>query len=241
MKKNHLALALITLALHGPFTRSAAADVLFQNSSDFQNRGDCNFNLTCSTAAGYHNVFAGQEFNLTNASVLTSGSFVELTLDSNFLGNVKLPTAVNWLVLAANGPNGLPGSVLAQGSDTPIALTQTAGNPATEFYPYYEQSFSLPSVELASGNYYLAIQALQSDSGVYLSQGVLQSGAAFTDDGGAQWVPGFSSITSAAVSLDGTVVNASVPEPATLELMVLGLVGVGLVRLRCKTRSATPQ
>jgi PEP-CTERM motif len=49
-----------------------------------------------------------------------------------------------------------------------------------------------------------------------------------------QWVATYELLPSVAVTIDGTLGSASVPEPATLSLFGLGIAGVGFMRRRKK-------
>jgi PEP-CTERM motif len=229
--KQQLAAVLGALCLCA--TTAAGADALYSNPvAPYPNmEGDCLFNTACAGQAGYKDVFEAQEFTLSSTSVLTSGSFYNETLDPNFLGNVKLPSAINWIILSADGSNGLPATVIARGN-TAILSSQSITLPGLQFDPLYEEGFLLPSVDLSQGTYYFALQALGSDVGVYLSQGIAPAGeGAITSDGGATWFRGLNSINSAAITLEGTTGATGVPEPGSLALFLLGLAALGSSRV----------
>lgn len=234
MKNNASSLSILGIVLVS-VAQCASADTLYQDPVDPAERGDCLFNTACYTQTGYQDVFAAQEFTLSSGSIVTAGSFDNLTLDQtlgvNFMGATKLPTAINWIILQANGTHGLPGTVVARGADDPILSSTYVMLPGFEGDPLYQETFALPSVTLPQGTYYFALQALGSDVGVYLAQGLAPTGAAFTSDGGNTWFSGFSSITSAAIALDGTPSASGVPEPGLLGLLVLGLSALGVTQV----------
>jgi hypothetical protein len=136
----------LTVALFALPLAPTAADTLFSNPTPFDGFANCVFNTACG------NVWAAQKFSLASSAVLSSASFTDITQDPNFTYTIKLPTAVNWSLWQANGPNGLPGTVVAQGSNDAIVSSQEIDD-FTHGKPYFEQTFNLPSVSLQAGNY----------------------------------------------------------------------------------------
>ena len=232
-----MTISLIVRKLHAPAVAvalfalplaPAAAETLFSNPTTFDGIGSCVFNTACG------NVWAAQEFSLADNATITAASYTVIGGYTSF--TVKLPTAVNWALLLANGPGGLPGSVVAHGSNDPIGSSQRLTDLAT-LPPYFQQTFNLPSVSLAAGNYYVAFQALNSEYDVYLSDGVLRSGSAGL--WGSEWIASYETVPSVAVNVYGTT-GSNVPEPATFGLLVVGFAGICGCAMVRRGRSTLP-
>ena len=197
---------------------AASATVLFQNLPDTGNQGgDCRYNTTCGPVAfgDTYSGYGAQKFTLTQAATATSAGFNSVVADGVFA------SGVNWLILAANGTGGLPGSTLFSGTNT--AVTNAVG-PVGINYPTTDYSFGFAPASLAAGSYYLAVQAITTNRNDFLSSGVADSGAAQSGDGGASWALGYGELSfpSVAMSLMGTFDN-NVPEPSSLALLLVGL------------------
>src|SRR5436189_76522 len=122
-------------------------------------------------------------------------------------------TSANWMILDANGPGGLPGTVIYSGSSSISQSILLPGTFRTRAYSINQEVFDLGNLALTAGSYYLAIQAVSPEFDGYLSQGAANSGAAETDDGGATWQSGYrTSIPSVAFGLYGEL-PVSVPGP----------------------------
>jgi hypothetical protein len=215
---------------------SAGANTIFSNPY-VDTPIDCSFSTTCAADAGRGDYFAAQEFTLASAAVITSADFIESDFGTS-AGNI--PTDVNWGFVLADGPGGLPGTILATGTDT---LSGVSLGTSSLGLNISQMSWTLGTVALGPGTYYLAIQAISPVFDTYLNQGVLTSGAAATADGGLTWAPGYACLagggclSSIAVDLYGT--GGTVPEPATWALMLVGFAVVGGALRRRAGRAQT--
>lgn len=197
-------------------TAPVSAAVVFDNPLDYSG-GDCVFNTTCGPQFT-GNTFAAQLFTLSSATTLTGGTF------SVYVNDATQPSAVNWLLLSATGLN-TPGSVIASGSS--LISSRTAIG--TQFgYDLTAEGYSLPSVALGAGSYFIAVQGVSSQFSVFLAGASAFNGAFETDDGGASFYAGYRGFNGIAVSLSG----GAVPEPASWALMIagFGLVGAAMRR-----------
>ena len=204
---------------------AANAGIVYSNPAPIPGSGNCAFSTTCAAAIGAGDDFAAQAFTLSSADVLTGAGFTELDLGVT-------PTDANWGIIAADGPGGSPGTILASGTNT-IERSQFQGTDG--FYTYDQERFRLGTVALAAGTYYLAIQAVSPVFDTYLSGGVNNSGAYETRDGGVTWALGYRGFGGVSTIIFDA--NSGVPEPATWALMLVGVGGVGAT-LRRKQRTA---
>jgi hypothetical protein len=83
-------------------------------------------------------------------------------------------------------------------------------------YNFYQENFTIPLVPLGPGSYFLAVQAVSSYFNNYLMQGINNTGAAETHNGGLSWRSGYGPVGGVAVSLDGLpvpgpIVGAGLP------------------------------
>ena len=221
--------ALILLAAGAALTSSGAfAGVVFSNPLMTSGVYDCSFSTTCASTFSVGDDFAAQEFTLKDSlTVITAADFTELDYGTT-------PTDVNWAIIKANGPGGLPGTIMASGTDVLSAASVGSLGGRLNLSLL---SWSTGTVALARGAYYLAIQAISPVVATYLGQGQATSGAAETHNGGATWGANYGalSVPSVAVDLYGTV--AAVPEPSTWAMFTLGAGFVGAA-LRRRARAA---
>jgi hypothetical protein len=200
---------------------TAGAAVIYNNPWTDVN-ADCAFSCVNGQLA--------QRFTINNASVISSASFTE------FHDGVNQPTppSVNWEFLNADGVGGLPGTVVASGSSSLTATLVGSGTFGGGISrDVYQESFGIaPTVSLASGEYYFALNVPVTD--VLLIYGAESGGGAMIVPGGAWQFYTHNDIPqSFAVSLNGEQVRA-IPEPSTWAMMILGFAGIGFMAYRRK-------
>jgi hypothetical protein len=211
----------ISLAVGLMAAGSAYADVVFNNPFDATaDNGNCAFSSTCASEIGKVDDFAAQLFTLDTGVTLTSGSFTEL--DGLDLGG---PGDVNWAFYTDAGV--VPGTLLFSGT-AGISGSSSAGEDVNGLY-IDTYTFDIPSVVLASGSYFFALQTISEFYTNDLAQGITDSGAAETNDGGATWAAEYEFIGGVAVGLNG---DLTTPEPATLGFVGVGFGVLGLMRRR---------
>jgi hypothetical protein len=208
------------------FAGAASANTIFDNPYVFGINADCSWSTTCAAAAGRGDDFAAQKFTIGSAAVITDASFTELDAGVT-------PTDVNWGIIMADGAGGLPGTILAAGTDSLTGTTHLG----TDFgYNVTQGFFNMGTVALGPGTYYIAMQGISSTFYTFLGYGAATSGGAETHDGGVTWGAGYEGFPSVAMALYGTGGNAGVPEPATWAMMLIGFGGLGAM-MRTRRRA----
>ncbi|MEO9213998.1 MAG: PEPxxWA-CTERM sorting domain-containing protein [Caulobacteraceae bacterium] len=234
MTKSKLFLAAASAAV--AIAGAASAGVVYNNPFDFNaDVGDCSFSTTCAAQIGAGDDFAAQKFTLLSDAVITSASFSELDFK-------VFPTVANWGFIMADGAGGLPGTILAAGSDD-ITSSPSIGSGTIHGAPanVSQNFFDVGTVALSAGTYYFAVQGVSSVFDTYLGQGVTNAGAAESHDGGVTWSPGYEGIGGVSVELFGTGGGGGgVPEPATWAMMLIGFAGVGFA-MRGRRTAATAE
>jgi hypothetical protein len=210
---------------------TAAADTIFDNPYLLGAGGNCSFNTTCAADISHGDDFAAQAFVVSGSAVATSASFTELDFGTT-------PTDVNWGIALADGPGGLPGTILSAGTDT-ITGAQSLGtdNVGGNTYDVTKLFFDVGPQAFGPGVYYFAVQAISPTHYAFLGGGAALFGAAETMDGGVTWASGYEGYDSIAVALYGTV--GGVPEPAAWGLMLVGFGAAGGVLRRRTVRAQT--
>jgi hypothetical protein len=201
---------------------AAQAAWVYDNLNTTTGAGDCSFSTTCAATVGLGrgDEFAAQLFTLSSTATINEGAFSDLVFSG--------PTAssVNYAFYADVG--GLPGgAALGSGSAT---LTTTLADASL---PSYLETFQIATITLGAGSYFFAVQAVTSNFGDYLQQGLVTSGAAETNDGGLTWSAGYENLAGGE-QLGGisVAVGNAVPEPSTWAMMLLGLAGLSLAGYR---------
>ncbi len=202
---------------------AASAHTIYDNPYVLGNNGDCSWSTTCASIAFRGDDFAAQEFTLTKAVVITGATFTELDLGTT-------PTDMNWGFIAADGLGGLPGTILAAGTDI-VGSTTVLGtdNLFGTTYNITKGSFNVGTVALGPGTYYVALQGISSDFNTFLGFGAAASGAAETFDGGLTWQQNYELASWLGGPTDSVAVGlfGAVPEPGTWALMLIGIGGLG--------------
>lgn len=199
---------------------AAHAATIYDNPTDATN-ASCAFSTVCAAQAGWVGDFAAQKFSVSTAVTIASASYTIFDLGT-------LTTAANWKILATDGAEGLPGTVLASGTSSMVSSIYLGK--VEYFYNIDKQFFNIGAVSLTPGDYYFAVQAISPVFETYLSQGI-SSGAAEYIYG--RWQPAYTRMTSIAVGLYDTPVS-SVPEPESYAMMLAGLGLMGFTASRRK-------
>jgi len=210
----------------------AHAAVLYSNPYDASaDNGYCQWSTVCGSEQLVPDTYAAQAFSLGLSDVITSASFTELDFGDN------APTAVSWDIYSDNVSTSLPGASIASGTSS-VTSTIDLGPDVSGLFDITQGTFSLPSITLGAGDYFLAIQGASTSYYDFLAQGVGSAGAAMSSDGGSTFTSTYEGVPSIAVSISGVSSVSAAPEPSIWALMILGLGAVGSL-LRFGRRSGS--
>jgi PEP-CTERM motif len=214
-----LSLALASLFM-APLIGAAHAETLFSIAPDLVNpNGDCSYNTKCGPIST-GDTFIAQEFTLGSASTVTGAGW-NADDDGGAHG-----TAVNYIFSTVDPVTGLPGSVIAEGN----SLTSTTVGPNERIGATTDYSFSISTLSLGAGEYYLSIQDVTDNFNNFLSYGTGTSGAAITNNGGTTYSR-YTLANSVAIDIFGTPASVT-PEPGAIYLLGSGLAGIAALRRR---------
>ncbi|HLZ83387.1 MAG TPA: PEPxxWA-CTERM sorting domain-containing protein [Caulobacteraceae bacterium] len=220
--------AVVALGMAGAASAGIVTD--YNNPIVINGVADCSFSTACAAGAGRGDEYVAQEFTLASAAVITGASFSEYDFGTT-------PTDANWGFIMNDGAGGLPGTILAAGTDT-ITSSVSLGTFGGENVD--QNFFGVGPVALAAGTYYFALQAISSVPSTYLGQGANMTGAAESNDGGVTWAFGYENGVGGA-QLGGVAVGlyTLVPEPGAWVLMLVGVGAVGAALRRRAARTAS--
>jgi hypothetical protein len=204
----------------------AVTTPVFDNQSTLTGAGHCVYNTSCASALDFGGDFAAQKFSLAVATTLTGAGVTNYTAP----GMTDIGS-FNWRVYA-DGTGGLPGDLLATGHRAAMTSLTLLTTDPLGYYDVSLAKFALPSVSLAAGDYYFAVQAVTTTVGIYLSAGDAATGGAQTRNGGESWATGYQGYSSIAVSLYADEAVAAIPEPASWTLMIAGFGMIGAAMRR---------
>lgn len=173
--------------------------------------GNCTFQCTGATAMA-------ENFTLTSASLVESLTIYGATTLTSLTGSA------DWAIRAGGAT---PGAVLASGTTTG-SFTDTGLNLTTSpTYNIFTMLLDISDLNLAAGNYWLAIHATTSTS-FYWADTTAGDGAALSATTGITSTSWGNFAGNRAFTVNGAA--SAVPEPASALLLALGLAGLALRR-----------
>lgn len=155
---------------------------------------------------------------------LTSTSLVEtLTIYGAATSSAVTGTA-DWAIRAAGAT---PGAVLASGTTTASFTDTNADLGSFAGYNIFAMSLNIPDIDLAAGNYWIAIHASTS-TGFYWADTTAGDGSQLSASAGITSTSWTTMTGNRAFSVNGSA--SAVPEPGSVLLIALGLAGLALRR-----------
>ncbi len=165
---------------------------------------------------------SSQQFDLSSESILNSMIISTYTTGGG-------PSTLFWTI-STNPPGG--GGVLDSGSS---AVTSNVLNTTWVGYNIYNTTASLPGIDLAAGLYWLTLESNSSSDGSEVFWGLSQTtGLGYkTSSDGTTWNDQHLAYNGV-LALNGNTVSTSLatPEPGTVALLGIGLIGFALIRRR---------
>jgi hypothetical protein len=166
-----------------------------------------------NAAAGFNHA---DQASFTSAATVT-GMDIYSSADTGF---------VSTTIRIFNDLGGLPGTLVVPEFTEIISVIDTAGLPIGSSLTRKHVDFTTAVLLDANTTYWFSMTGTNSDLGLALyGASTIADGEHFNRFGSGVWTPSFS---DTAFRLSGTL--AAIPEPGTLAILGLGLVGLGFAR-----------